>query len=134
MGEYRELGYYIEQVVVCDTCNGEKQMRGNPALGQWTHKTYKCHSCGGSGKERKTVNLTDALRDLGLMPYEDMRDDPEYQKFEQDMAKNCQSDMPPCDGCLAGGMCDGPIDPEFDLWFHGDDGWYEDEHSIGGNS
>jgi len=53
---------------------------------------------------------------------EDFTDDPEYQVFVEKMAEKCQChDVRPCDGLLAGGMCDNiqpdrwePADEEHD--------------------
>ncbi len=44
----------------------------------------------------------------------DPMDDPEYQKWLVEMAKHCQADDPPCQGCQAGGECDGPSDDRRD--------------------
>lgn len=41
--------------------------------------------------------------------YQDPYDTPEYQAFVEEMAKHCQCLPPhrcPCDGVLAGGICD----------------------------
>lgn len=42
------------------------------------------------------------------IPYDDMRNDPEYQAFMNEVAATCDADDCPCDSCLAGGICDGP--------------------------
>lgn len=51
----------------------------------------------------------------------DMADDPEYQAWVESMAKHCRcrsSDVP-CDGVLAGGLCD-EIDDSADGWDYDD--------------
>lgn len=43
-------------------------------------------------------------------PSKDPTDDPEYQKFVEEMSKHCHCQPPhdfPCAGVLAGGPCDG---------------------------
>lgn len=40
------------------------------------------------------------------MPQDDCESE-EYQKFIYEMSKHCMADDGPCDGCLAGGICDG---------------------------
>lgn len=43
-------------------------------------------------------------------PYVDPYDTPEYAAFVEEMAKHCHCeplDRRPCDGVLAGGLCDG---------------------------
>ncbi len=42
--------------------------------------------------------------------YENQFDDPDYQRFVEEMAKDCRCtplELRPCDGVLAGGVCDG---------------------------
>lgn len=38
--------------------------------------------------------------------YEAWMDSPDYQAFVEDVAKYCRCSHGPCDGVLAGGMCD----------------------------
>lgn len=38
---------------------------------------------------------------------EDFREDPEYQKFVNEIAECCSANDRPCDDCLAGGICEG---------------------------
>ena len=35
-------------------------------------------------------------------------DDPNYHLWLAEMAKHCRAEDPPCEGCCAGGECDGP--------------------------
>jgi len=35
---------------------------------------------------------------------------PEYEAFLVETAKHCLAEFPPCPGCCAGGICDGPPD------------------------
>ena len=50
---------------------------------------------------------------------DDPYDTPEYEAFVESMAKHCRCTRNvPCDGVLAGGMCDEIIDD--------DDDWYEE--------
>lgn len=57
------------------------------------------------------------------IPYDDMRNDPEYQAFMFEVAATCSADDRPCDSCLAGGICDGPsrLDPLWDCGLDDDD-------------
>lgn len=48
------------------------------------------------------------------MQSEDPFDQPEYQDFVEECAKGCMCENAPCDGCLAGGVCDGPSPSERD--------------------
>ena len=50
------------------------------------------------------VQLVDAPKPQ----YENPHDSPEYQAFVEEMAKTCKCcpELRPCDGCLAGGICD----------------------------
>ena len=47
---------------------------------------------------------------------EDYSDSPEYQAFVEEQAKYCRCTRGPCDGVLAGGMCDELIDDEDESW------------------
>ena len=49
-----------------------------------------------SGSERRLVRGSDG----------DPHDDPEYQAHIEKLAAECGYDDGPCDGCLAGGLCD----------------------------
>jgi hypothetical protein len=42
--------------------------------------------------------------------FENPLDDPAYQEFLVETAKSCHADNPPCEGCCAGGLCDGSSD------------------------
>lgn len=50
------------------------------------------------------VKLVDPTKEK----YENPFDTPEYQAFVEEMAKTCKCcpEFRPCDGCLAGGLCD----------------------------
>lgn len=57
--------------------------------------------------------------------FDDPTDDPEYHKWVAEQTKYCRCEAPwpcPCDGVLAGGICDGMIDePDYtmdDLEWH----------------
>lgn len=51
----------------------------------------------------------------------------EYQKFVESMVPHCRCEFDrPCDGVLAGGLCDQKKEPErhdeyYDLWVDGED-------------
>lgn len=52
---------------------------------------------------------------------------PDYQRFVADMAKHCRcTHNRPCDGVLAGGMCDGVIDDDDDFEWNDSDDDYDD--------
>jgi hypothetical protein len=58
----------------------------------------------------------------------ELQDDPEYQAFVKSMARfcHCESNVVPCDGVLAGGLCDGVIDED---WIEDDDeNIYDDDN------
>lgn len=52
--------------------------------------------------------LRDAIAEAKNDRYEDMTDDPAYQAFVESMAQycHCADRYKPCDGVLAGGLCD----------------------------
>lgn len=52
-----------------------------------------------------------------------MDDDPDYQAFLAGAARHCTCSHGPCDGVLAGGMCDDYTDDDFE----DDLSWVEDE-------
>lgn len=58
---------------------------------------------------------------------EEWLNSPEYQAFVETAAKHCRCSHGPCDGVLAGGMCD-----ELNLFDEDDDEWtdydYGDEY------
>lgn len=70
---------------------------------------------------------SDALLPFERSPFneEDPYATPEYQAFLEDVAKYCRCEYgKPCDGVLAGGMCDGLTLDERDYW----SGWEEWEN------
>lgn len=62
--EYRDLGYYVEKVVECDSCKGQGFVKDIRPFTYNVTKDAMCYDCNGSGKKRKTVNMEDALRSL----------------------------------------------------------------------
>lgn len=46
--------------------------------------------------------------------FEDPSQDPNYQRWIEELAKHCRCSCGPCDGLMSGGICDEIVDPERD--------------------
>jgi len=106
-------GFFVVEVFTCPDCDGKGKRFGRWTEGLPHDEITKCFDCNGKGYQERRVALNDALQQLDIVPYEDMRDDPDYQRFESEIALKCAANNPPCDGCLAGGMCDGPDEEDY---------------------
>lgn len=94
--------------------------------GSWPHGVAYEHQYIPTDYEKSLEDRIVALENqiaLLLPQAADPYDSPEYHAFVEKVAEKCNATNPPCDACLAGGICDGPN--QVDTWH--DDREYDSE-------